>query len=540
MKRIFVFIIGMLTALFLLETGLRLGSYIYQRKRHCPAQSAVEKSGMKYVILCLGNSYTMGVGAPHDMSYPAQLQRLFDHKVGGKNVIVINAGVGAQNTAELLADLTNNINTFHPQLVILQTGQPNSWNYLNYADYLRRDHYARSYMKWFRNNLYDVCYKSSVFRLIKLLVYNHDHLHVDTVAPLAHLLPKCSFAFFPNEFSGRMTVAGLVKVLQSRGVGVEDGIGIKGINEVVLTDKELYKRFADVPRTPKDLNRIEQIDTLDSMNLQKFNRSLIERGNPQECPKCSRDRQNAVIDGHIDVKELEKAESVIQDIYFRDNNVVTNPLQIKEARHTYMKLILLSPESSRNYSYVGMLYYAEHNYGEAAKWYSRSLRLALKYRARYEIMEAYKHFRDMRVTDKGPRNDAINKKIDEFIRQCKYKTPDQSFNYVNLDDRMIRRWISSDVKEIVRILHKNKIAVIIQNYPKDFSCNSLLLNISRKFQLPFIDNYAVFQERMAHGLVEQDLFVPDAHCNARGYGLMAENVFNKIIAEDLLKVTKGQ
>jgi len=89
-------------------------------------------------VLCLGNSHTFGAGAELHQSYPARLQQLFDKRYGPGQVRVINAGKIALNSSELLQILDHQLESFKPDFVILQTGEPNQWNRKLYASFLQR------------------------------------------------------------------------------------------------------------------------------------------------------------------------------------------------------------------------------------------------------------------------------------------------------------------------------------------------------------------------------------------------------------------
>ena len=179
MQRFLVLLIGIFIALLSLEVGLRLLGFISKKDIGVPAQSFVAGKAKPYVILCLGNSFTEGVGAPPQMSYPAQLQRMCDGKMQGKNIVVINKGESAQNSAELLIKLNSNINTYNPDLIILQTGQPNEWNYLRYTDYLNRKDKEGSFLKRVHYYFLELFSEFRVFRLYLLFKGNlkvkHDH-----------------------------------------------------------------------------------------------------------------------------------------------------------------------------------------------------------------------------------------------------------------------------------------------------------------------------------------------------------------------------
>ena len=165
-QQILAFLMGLFTILILLEAGLRIVSYGYQNSRVVLDWSVIHKQKNSFVMLCLGNSYTFGVGSPLGESYPDQLQRLFNARTELKNVTVINGGVGSQNTAQLLDRLETNINNTKPDLIILQTGQPNWWNFYTYNSYLNRIAIDRKSFKEKFSPLYDFFAESRVCRLI--------------------------------------------------------------------------------------------------------------------------------------------------------------------------------------------------------------------------------------------------------------------------------------------------------------------------------------------------------------------------------------
>lgn len=92
-----------------------------------------------------------------------------------------------------------------------------------------------------------------------------------------------------GEFIGEFRIEGLVATLRDRvrerGINIPEGSGIEYINDTILTDRGLYRDYPRVKKTRKDLDRIAHINDLFEDELMRFNRSLIDRGNPQESPK---------------------------------------------------------------------------------------------------------------------------------------------------------------------------------------------------------------------------------------------------------------
>ncbi len=136
-SRALVFLIGLCVVAVVLELGLRVAGFVYLRSRAFSSTASLTLAREPSVILCLGNSYTWGIGAPPLQSYPRQLKGLLDKK-SGHGPVVVNGGRCNENTTELLDALEARIKDVHPDLVVLQTGEANYANFMHYNKYLRR------------------------------------------------------------------------------------------------------------------------------------------------------------------------------------------------------------------------------------------------------------------------------------------------------------------------------------------------------------------------------------------------------------------
>jgi len=82
----------------------------------------------KISILCLGDSYTYGLGVKKSQSYPMQLEKLLSKNIPGKNIMVVNCGRPGMNTP-VLADRTEDLLDFYrPNVVLLMIGINDKWN----------------------------------------------------------------------------------------------------------------------------------------------------------------------------------------------------------------------------------------------------------------------------------------------------------------------------------------------------------------------------------------------------------------------------
>ena len=118
-------LLGLAVGLLLLEGMLRLLGVAGDPMGADPPASA---RGGSFTILCEGDSFTWGAGARATMTWPRQLERRLNEG-GGQRYVVVNRGMGGQNSAWMLQMLQNNLETTRPDLVILCTGAANAWDF---------------------------------------------------------------------------------------------------------------------------------------------------------------------------------------------------------------------------------------------------------------------------------------------------------------------------------------------------------------------------------------------------------------------------
>lgn len=419
-RRIFVFFAGVFLALFLLEVGLRLTGFIVQHKANICNMRVGKNISNPYVVLCLGNSYTKGTGAPPEMSYPAQLQRMFIEKFRLSNILVINNGIGGQNSTELLRELPENIRKFNPKLIVLQTGQVNKWDHSGFTDYLKRKNKQQSFARLIAYRLSEYIYQCRVYKLFILF---------------------CS-----------------------------------------------------------------QITT-------KFNH-----------PAASLSYRS----GKEYIKAKEFADHALANLLLK-NSIKMDQLEAQKALDIFTNAMKVDPAFSDNYISAGIIYRLQSNYAEALECFFKGVSIGLP-NDHYKIY-GYQQIRDIRMIFKGKNNSEINKKIEIFISKYNRENLNEDFNLFFLSDSDVSEWVESDIREIVKIIRRDRIGLILHDYPLWDIENATLLAIADELRVPFVSNFKVFQEKISLGMAEESLFVLDGHCNGRGYGLMAANVFNEIVRE---------
>ena len=113
-RRLIPLLLGVALALLMLEVALQVGAYVIWKRRS--AESAVQGA-----ILCVGDSFTYGLGATGDGgSFPRQLEAALRN--AGRAVDVVNAGWPGQSSREVLMRLPEQLARHRPRTVCVLVG----------------------------------------------------------------------------------------------------------------------------------------------------------------------------------------------------------------------------------------------------------------------------------------------------------------------------------------------------------------------------------------------------------------------------------
>lgn len=143
-RKIGLIFLGIMAALLLIEFSLRIAGFIFISYREGGPQ-VWKKEPHAYRILCLGDSFTQGLGAAKGRDYPRQLEQMLNQTKLKKKVLIINKGKGGQNSSEVLASLNSDLDAYQPDLVILLIGMNDIHNtHLHYRALKQRSWIAAS------------------------------------------------------------------------------------------------------------------------------------------------------------------------------------------------------------------------------------------------------------------------------------------------------------------------------------------------------------------------------------------------------------
>lgn len=121
---------GITTFVVFLELALRLTGFLSLSWQEWKNTQSLENKHT-YRILCLGDSMTALGG---DYSYPRLLENILNQKTSQKQFSVINKGIPGNKSSSIVARLTQNLDRYNPDMVIVMMGANDEWDPVDYED----------------------------------------------------------------------------------------------------------------------------------------------------------------------------------------------------------------------------------------------------------------------------------------------------------------------------------------------------------------------------------------------------------------------
>ncbi len=126
LKKISLIACGLIVTFILLESALWAAGFIYLKNHRVKYSNHGDN---RYSIVCIGDSFTMGIGAASGDDYPSQLEKILNAKGNKVKFRVINAGLGGGTTSIALKALNSLIMSHDPKILIVMIGTNDDWNY---------------------------------------------------------------------------------------------------------------------------------------------------------------------------------------------------------------------------------------------------------------------------------------------------------------------------------------------------------------------------------------------------------------------------
>ena len=123
-RKIFLVLLGLITILLLFEVTLRAFGYVYYSSR-IKNEVPSRNNDNATKVLCLGDSFTFGVGAPKGHSYPEQLGKMLNENNSNHKFIVYTTGIPGSNSSQLLKHMEELIQKYNPNILVIMIGISN-------------------------------------------------------------------------------------------------------------------------------------------------------------------------------------------------------------------------------------------------------------------------------------------------------------------------------------------------------------------------------------------------------------------------------
>jgi tetratricopeptide (TPR) repeat protein len=541
----------------------------------------------KYTILCIGDSFTYGIGAESSKSYPNQLKELFASD--SVDVETINAGICGGNTSQILEITQTYLDTYKPDLVVMLFGMANSWNYYGYSPSNNILYRLRTY-KLIRRIKHNVSSKKSGLETVQLVKLFSNSILQKAIN--CYSLDKDMFGFFFQRGRYYLSTRDWQKALDSfvtaatihpHNDSVIDGIwtSIENIDtdyyfskqrEVLIQNlaiDETIKMFDSLenlyPNVP-DINFLKHryyVTKSDSLAAQKIINTLCFNY-PEEfkfhyikniyyTDQNSSNTYDSIHEkSYGDLTALAFEQISRNKISAARTNLKTainnNPTTNTEWAKTGLFLCDLIEEKSLNTDDSVSNF---NDFQTLALYLFNYLNKGLNNSDEMLSLSKFEDFTGKLNVNNQSFNEIVFKSVELYFSFKEKQHEPFSLIHANkrsmqIKDEEVFNWIRNEIEAVVHVCNKQSYPVICMNYPIIPPPNSeeisywanntgkIWQETAEKYNLVFINQDSIFS---LYGNNKKDLFEPafsgSEHCNVNGYALMAKNIYDAIVELEL-------
>lgn len=511
-QKITLILFGFLLGIVLLEIGLRIGGSIFLYFQERANLASLKEKG-EFVILCLGESTTQAGGLT---SFPRQLEKILNLQDIGIKFTVLNKGISGTNTAHIVSGLKDNLEKYHPNMVITMMGINDGPGTIIYEDTpsvtsklffekfrvyklacLLQEHIAYMINEWSTTGTYDQSPVSKDTLQPKIPgPYSAKHkLGVPAVT-------DCLLEAPPDNFS-----KGDQFLLQ----GQLEEAGKCYKKAVVRAPEECYHSYIKLARL--------------------YHR---KEDNPA---KAEEYYKKAIAINPEDDKAYATGGDGLISLYREQN-------KWEEAERLAKKVIKLNPKNFLSYSELGRCYERKGGIDEALELYEKSFDLKPSHNQPFAKLTYFnnKLGRFQEVERICQRRISINPNDDKayaalaisYNRQGKKESARKYFAKVDeLRKSFYNRPTAQNYRKLIEILLDNLIQPVCVQYPMR-NISDLKKMIPDQEKIIFVDNEKLFKAALKRGSYEDyfvDQFAGDfGHCTPIGNYLLAKNIADTLLA----------
>jgi len=500
-KRIIAIFLGIIFSIILLELVLRLGGLAYSFLQEYRNRISAYQKGT-FRILCLGESTTAGGGK---QSYPRQLEKILNQRNIGIKFSVINEGIPGIDTSYILNHLEENLNKYHPDMVITMMGSND--RYIKYYENI-----PEANTTLFRN--------FKTYKFLRILWMN-----------VINKLKK------PAVYSAAQLILGLKSCYAQQSNPQQDEESLKrsvernpDSDEAYLKLGLFYREQAQYPQMAEALQKAIQLNPKSDMayaqlgwhylkekkysQAEEFIKKALELnpGNPEA--------NVALGEFYLSRAQPAKAEEAFRKAVERNPkhswayNELAKCVRRKDlvlAEELYKKAIELSPKDYRIYIDLAYIYIKEAKFTQAESTYKRALEFNPDNARIYGgLATVYQ---------------AIGKH--ELAQQCYQKAN-------TLRSQVYSPITYRNYHQLKRVLDRKGIKLVCMQYAV-LSIEPLKKMLQGEEGIVFVDNEKVFKDALSRAIYTDyflDMFGGEfGHCTTLGNSLLAQNIANVILRE---------
>ncbi len=473
LKTVSTLALGLFIGLLIIEIALRLIGW-WHNKQHIEKQTQITAHTEK-LIICVGDSYTEGIGATDGKDYPAQLERLVNSPTDTPYT-VLNLGRSGKNTAQILLELPAYVQKYKTRYLILMAGSANYWNYWGYKK-------EKSFVDVFRTT-----------QFLKLIYLNI-------------ICEKQKDLFNPQEYISRRNRTLELKTDSS-------SISILMIKNWETTKTNEVSKYIDSCYNA-DLFTEDDIINLMIYARLSDNEALFNTSIKNHKPQTERTKFYFFLSGikNSHIPETISGFSAYQQSVYYFIEAIKNQ---KFDENTLKKCMSLNP-------------YLEDTYLPYYSMGFKDIYLPSDYKQkRFSLFDSINYYKKLFGID--VETSTINY---SFIDE----TPNKNIKTTHIDDWVkndIQKAISlCKVNNIIPVLMNYP---LMYNNSIFYTVNDVLKNLASENTCLFIDNEHLFDTITQN---RNDYFIADGHCSNKGYGLIATEIFKLIKEQDKVLKMQG-
>lgn len=469
-KKLIVFTGSLFLFLVILELSIRLFVFaFFGFIRFQKGPSYADLDGRR--VLCVGDSYTFGGDLnSRGTAYPALLQKKLDASRVGK-FSVINSGLCEESTGELYRNLPKLLDKYKPEIVVLLVGSSNRFrSWENVGDS------GSGAARWLAD-----------LRVVKIARIIGLNLKAkDASGSFDGMLSKFSF---------------LIPMETNKNVGAGDLYNFYRMAHIKTAGR-------DVPTDP--VKRLWHY--VRRHNYQQgiaYGRSLVKNG--------KKDNINVIL--------------ALSDLYYSSGAIENAGALLTDAREKHPESKILRIAAAYHYVEIADHFRKKSNNGKAVQYYLKAIEIdpnrGYSYYLLNKVFSLQSYYDSDRVYRELKRISQTNPVYSEsemFTKYLKYYREKQRW------ETGIEQRAYNDLERIADMCRRRNVKLIVMNYPMNYPmANRSLKKLASKHRLPFIDNFSVFRNLKPR----KKYFFDDDHCTVAGHGIMADNVYRKLVKNKL-------